>query len=131
MCDRLFCNAQKVAPKRQLSTTAAAPARTFRESLVTRGRSARRRIEAGRSGSLSPIPRTSASSALNVSPVGPADPNGLLMFTAHAKLCCGEQPIDDVVILPHTIIDELTIALGPMTNSGGASPCAIPLGISM
>ena len=52
--------------KRATKATAAAPARTFRESLVTRGRSARRRIEAGRAGSLSPIPRTWAASALNV-----------------------------------------------------------------
>src|SRR3981189_265012 len=46
-------------------------------------------------------------------PVGPADPNGLLMLAAHAELCRGEQAVDDVVILPHAIIDELTIAFGP------------------
>src|SRR5258708_35391036 len=46
-------------------------------------------------------------------PVGPADPNGLLMLTSHAELCRGEQAVDDVVILPHAIINELTIAFGP------------------
>src|ERR1700738_4130199 len=45
--------------------------------------------------------------------VGPADPNSLLMLSAHAEFRCGKQAIDDVVILPHAIIDELTIALRP------------------
>src|SRR5271168_610566 len=47
------------------------------------------------------------------SPVGPADPNGLLMLAAHTELCRGEQAVDDVIILPHAIVDELTIAFGP------------------
>jgi hypothetical protein len=44
-------------------------------------------------------------------PVGPADPNGLLMLAARAELGRGEQAVDDAVILPNAIIDELTIAL--------------------
>src|SRR5882724_8288289 len=46
-------------------------------------------------------------------PIGPADPNGLLMLAAHAQFSRGEQAVDDVVILPDAIIDELTIAFGP------------------
>src|SRR5665213_3587721 len=46
-------------------------------------------------------------------PIGTADADGLLMFTAHAELRCGKQTVDDVVILLHAIIDELTIPLGP------------------
>src|SRR5712664_2947086 len=45
-------------------------------------------------------------------PVGPADPNGPLMLAAHAELCRGEQAVDDVVVLPHAIIDELTVTFG-------------------
>src|SRR5258708_16699408 len=45
-------------------------------------------------------------------PVGAADPNGLLMLTAHAEFSCGKQTVDDVVVLLHAIIDELTIPLG-------------------
>src|SRR5450755_1722315 len=45
-------------------------------------------------------------------PAGPADPNGLLMLATHAELCRGEQAVDDVVILPHAIIDQLTVAFG-------------------
>src|ERR1700722_1599407 len=46
-------------------------------------------------------------------PVGAADADGLLMFTSHAELSRGEQSVDDVVVLPHAIIDELTIPLRP------------------
>ena len=35
------------------------------------------------------------------------------MLAAHTKLGCGKQAVNDVVILPHTIVDELTIAFGP------------------
>src|SRR6266566_9141143 len=43
-------------------------------------------------------------------PVGPADPNGLLMLAAHAQFSRCEQAVDYVVILPHAIIDQLTVA---------------------
>src|SRR6266404_7853534 len=45
-------------------------------------------------------------------PVGTADADGLLMFPAHPELRRGEQTVDDVIILPDTIIDELAIAFG-------------------
>src|SRR5260221_13555053 len=45
-------------------------------------------------------------------PVGAADPNGLLMLTAHAEFSCGKQTVDDVVVLPHAVVDELTVAFG-------------------
>jgi len=35
------------------------------------------------------------------------------MLATHAQFRRGEQAIDDVVVLPHPMIDELTIALGP------------------
>ena len=35
------------------------------------------------------------------------------MLATHAQFRRGEQAIDDVVVLPHSMIDELTIALGP------------------
>jgi hypothetical protein len=44
--------------------------------------------------------------------IGPADPHGLLMLSAHAELGRGEQAVNDVVILPDAIIDELTVAFG-------------------
>ena len=68
VCDRLFCNAQNVAPKMAADPTAAAPARTFLESLVTRGRSAPRRMDADRPGSLSPPGRMSVSPSLLTAP---------------------------------------------------------------
>src|SRR5580658_8828974 len=46
-------------------------------------------------------------------PVGAADADGLLMFTSHAELSRGEQSVHNVIVLPHAIIDELTIPLGP------------------
>ena len=45
-------------------------------------------------------------------PVGAADADGLLMLTAHPQLGRGKKPVDDEVVLPHAIIDELTVALG-------------------
>jgi hypothetical protein len=35
------------------------------------------------------------------------------MLAAHTKLSRGKQAVNDVVILPHTIVDEFTIAFGP------------------
>jgi len=46
-------------------------------------------------------------------PIGAADADCLLMLATHAQFRRGEQAIDDVVVLPHSMIDELTIALGP------------------
>ena len=66
--DRLFCNAQNVAPRMAADPTAAAPARTFLESLVTRGRSAPRRMDADRSASLSPPGRMPVSSSPLIAP---------------------------------------------------------------
>src|SRR5450631_308749 len=45
-------------------------------------------------------------------PVGAADSNSLLMLAAHAQLGRREQPIDDVIILPHAIVDELPVTFG-------------------
>jgi hypothetical protein len=46
------------------------------------------------------------------SPVGAADTDGLLMLAAHAELSRGKQTVNDVIILPHPIIDELAVAFG-------------------
>src|SRR5258708_6372354 len=35
------------------------------------------------------------------------------MFTSHPELSRGEQSVHDVIVLPHAIIDELTIPLRP------------------
>src|ERR1700722_9556913 len=46
-------------------------------------------------------------------PVGAADADGLLMFASHAEFSRGEQSVHNVIVLPHAIIDELTIPLRP------------------
>src|SRR5262249_51417430 len=45
-------------------------------------------------------------------PVSAHDANLLLMIAAKAKFGGGEQPVDDVIVLASTIIDELGAALG-------------------
>ena len=35
------------------------------------------------------------------------------MLATKPQLGGGEQPVDDVVVLPHAIIDELAVAFGP------------------
>jgi hypothetical protein len=35
------------------------------------------------------------------------------MLASHAELYRSEQAVDDVIILPHAIVDKLTIAFGP------------------
>src|SRR6516162_6556794 len=45
-------------------------------------------------------------------PVGSRDANGLLMLATKAQFGGAEQPVDDVVVLPHPIIDELAVAFG-------------------
>lgn len=34
------------------------------------------------------------------------------MVTTHAQLSRGEHAVDNVIILPHAIVDELTVAFG-------------------
>src|SRR5215472_1922548 len=45
-------------------------------------------------------------------PVGSGDANGLLMLTTKPQFGSPKQPVDDVVVLPHPIIDELAVAFG-------------------
>ena len=50
------------------------------------------------------------------------------MFTSHAELSRGEQSVHDVIVLPHAIIDELTIPFRPDDEQWGRLSLRNPAG---
>jgi len=94
------------------------------------GRSARRRIDAiGRFHRHDLTERRFPVNAHRLSR-RTADADGLLVLApmrSSARRTDGRRCSSSAV----PIINQLAVAFGPITNSGGASPCAIPAGISM
>jgi len=129
----IILQGQNTAPDTATSAIAAPPVSTLRDSRVTRGRAGRSRKAATGSlaGLIGSVLRPRFARRSPQPPVSARDTDGLLMLATKPQLGGAEQPVDDIIVLPHAIIDELAVAFRPMTNSGGASPCAIPRGISI